>query len=155
MSSLKYFMKEELKKDEVVEIPGTETFTDDNGKPVPFLLRKIGIEEMNKIRQNYTVKKQARNEKGKAIFDKLGNPVFITEVDDSKVTNRLIVESLVQPNLKDQDLMKFYGCVDVTEMPYKIFKKPSDYKYISNQVLLVNDLIEDKSDEELVEEAKN
>lgn len=155
MSSLKYFMKEELKKDEIVEVPGTETFADDNGKPVPFLIKKIGVEEMNRIRQNYTVKKQARNEKGKPILDKFGNLVFITEVDDSKVTNRLIVESLVQPNLKDPELMKFYECVDVMEMPYKIFKKPSDYKYISNQVLLVNDLIEDKSDEELVEEVKN
>jgi hypothetical protein len=148
-------MKEELKQDEYVEIPGTETFKDEEGNPVPFKLKKLGTEEMNSIRKAYTVRKIGKDDKGKQIFDKGGSPVFFTEIDDAKITNRLIVESFIFPNLKDKDLMDFYGCVDVVDMPLKIFKRPKDYKYISNQVMLINDLLEEKTDEELVEEAKN
>lgn len=155
MSSLKYFMKEELKKDEIIEIPGTETFCDDDGKPVPFKIRKIGIDEMSDIRKAYTVKKLAKDERGKQLFDRSGSPVFVTTIDDTKVTNRLIVESVVFPNLKDKELMEFYGCLDVVDVPMKLFKKTKDYRYVSEQVLLINDLKEEESDNELVEEAKN
>ncbi len=154
--SMKYFMREELKKDEVLEVPGVNTFCDDKGNPIPLQIRVLGVDEINKIRKNYTKTKIVLDDKGKRIFDKSGKPMMATECDSVAATNRMIVESLIVPNLKDPELMKFYDCNDVMEMPMKVFKKPKDYAYVSEQVSKANGADdEEMSDDELIEAAKN
>lgn len=153
---MKYFMREELKSDEIVEVPGIEMFKDDKGEKVPFKVKVIGIDEINKIRKNCTARRIAVDDKGKRLFDKAGRPVFTEDVDNEAATRRLIVEALVYPNLKDPDLMKYYGVNDVMEMPFKLFKNSKDYTYISDTVVEVLGLgQQEMSDDELVNEAKN
>lgn len=159
MSNLKFFMVESLKKDEVVEVPGISTFKDEKGNPVPFQILKLGTSKLNDIRKGFTIKKLVKDGKGKQVYSKGGDPLFQVDYDGAKATNKIIVESLNFPNLADKDLMAFYECVDVLEMPMKLFKDPNDFKYISQQVMIVNGMTdeddEDGREEELLEEIKN
>lgn len=154
--SMKFFMREELKKDEILEVPGLDTFCNEKGKPIPLQIKVLGVDEINKIRKNYTKTKIVLDDKGKRVFDKSGKPMMATECDNVAATNRMIVESLLVPNLKDPEMMEFYDCKDVVEMPMKVFKKPKDYAYVSEQVSNANGSGDDEmSDDELIEEAKN
>lgn len=156
--SLQYFMREELKKDEVVEVPGMETFKDENGTIIPFQIKILGVDRINDLRKIYSKNRIVIDEKGKKLYDKNGKPMFEKEVDSVMATNRLIVEALVFPNLKDKELMEFYNCHDVDQMPFKVFKKSSDYQYISEQVteaLGLTSQEDEPTDDELVNEAKN
>jgi hypothetical protein len=157
MSNLKFFMVESLKKDEIIEVPGVQTFKDDKGNPVPFQIIKLGTSRLNEIRKAFTIKKLVKDAKGKQVYSKAGEPMFQVDYDSAKATNKIIVESLKFPNLADEELMKFYECVDVLEMPMKLFKDPNDFKYISQQVLIVNGMADEdeNTDEELLEDIKN
>lgn len=154
--SMKFFMREELKTDEIIEVLGLSTFCDEKGNPIPLQIKVLGVDEINKIRKNYTKTKIVLDEKGKRVFDKFGKPMMTTECDNVTATNRMIVESLIVPNLKNPEMMEFYGCRDVVEMPMKVFKKAKDYAYVSEQVSNANGTAdEEMSDDELVAEAKN
>lgn len=151
-SKLSFFMKEELKNDEIIEIPGVDTFKDENGKIIPFKIRYLSTKEIADIRKYYTNKKIAMDKKGKPIIVN-GEIVYQTDSDWESATDRLIVESFVYPNLKDPDLMQFYDCVDVCDMPRKIFKKPADYSYVSEKVMEIIGII-DSTDDEIIDEVK-
>lgn len=154
--SMKFFMREELKKDEIIEVPGLKTFCDTEGKPIPLQIKVLGVEEINKIKNIYTKTKVVIDDKGKRLYDKSGNPVMATECNNTEATNRMIVEALVLPNLKDPELMEYYDCKDCVEMPMKVFKKSDAYSYISKEVIKVCGLSgSELSDDELIEEAKN
>ena len=155
---LKYFMREELKQDEIVEVPGVATFSDENGTPIPLKFRVLGKEEINDIRKKFTKNKIVCDEKGKRLFDKSGRPVIEAEIDNFAATNRLIVEALAFPDLKDTALMEFYGVHDVTDMPNKVFKHFKDHQYVEEQMLIalgMSDEEAEPTDDELINEAKN
>ena len=40
----------------------------------------------------------------------------------------MIVEALQYPNLKDKELMEYYKCVDITDMPLKVFQNADEYQ---------------------------
>ncbi len=153
---LKYFMREELKEDEVVEVEGVSTFKDNNGNIIPFKIKRLGIDKINELRKKYSINKVLADDKGKRILDKSGKPIIEKEIDDTRLTNRMIVEALVFPDLKDKELMKFYGCFDIDDMPFKVFKRSKDYQYIASEVLKVLGIGEEEpSDDELINQAKN
>ena len=85
-----------------------------------------------------------------------GDVVFRAEKDSVKATRHIIVEALVYPDLKEPELMKFYDCVDITEMPLKVFPNNDEYDYVSKKVLEILRMVEaDESSEREVEDAKN
>ena len=51
--------------------------------------------------------------------------------------------------------MKYYGCVDVTDMPLKVFPKPDEYQHVSRIVMQALGLMSKVTDDEEVEAAKN
>ena len=51
--------------------------------------------------------------------------------------------------------MKFYNCVDLTEMPQLVFSRADEYAQVSRAVLTALGIIEAPQDDELVEDAKN
>lgn len=152
-SNLKFFMLEELKKDEIVEVPGTDTFKDESGKIIPFQIKVLDTDTINRIRNAYRTRKMAVDKKGKPIIAN-GEIVFTTEYDAEAANDKIMAEAFVFPDMHDKALMEFYGCYDVTEMPRKLFRKPADYTHASKMVAQALGLI-DKDDDELIEEAKN
>lgn len=121
IKDLRAFMRESMKEDKFVSAQGPETIKDENGETVVFEFKVLSMTEQDKIRKNYTKKSVAFDEKGKAIVGFSNEVAFKTEYDSEKAGRHLLVEALVYPNLKDPDLMKFFNCHDITEMPMKVF----------------------------------
>lgn len=152
-SKLKYFMQNALKKDDIIEVKGLPIFKDESGAVIPFQIKALSAREIDNIREKYRTRKIARDNKGKPLIS--GNElVYSSEYDAVSANDALIAEALVFPDLHDAELMKFYDCYDVNEMPKKLFKSADDYNYISKVVGESLGLL-DKEDTEIIEELKN
>ena len=149
---LKYFMREQ--KDEIVTAPGPDSFRDEEGNVINLEIRVLSQADIQRINNNYRKRMVATDKKGQPYISN-GEVVFKTEKDNAKATRHIIVEALQYPDLKDPELMKFYGCVDVTDMPMLVFSKADEYAHVNRAVLTALGIIEAPEDEELVEEAKN
>lgn len=149
---LKYFMRS--REPEIVVVPGPDTFLDDEGNVIPFKIRVIPQEEINLINNNYHNRSLATDKKGNPLIA-MGEVVWKTEKDSARAARHLIVEALQYPNLKDKSLMEYYGCVDVTDMPLKVFSRADEYQYVSQIVMQALGLISKVNDEDDLEAAKN
>lgn len=150
---LKYFMVET--EDEIVTAPGPDSFKDENGKVIDFEVKRLSQKDINHIMEMYRERRVATDKKGNPLTN--GNEViFKTDKKSDKAMNHIIVEALVYPDLRDKELMEYYHCVDITEMPLNVFRRADEYSYVLRMVTkilgLSDDLDEDKED---IEAAKN
>lgn len=149
---LKYFMRS--KEPEVITVPGPETIKDDEGHVLPLEIKVLSQGEISKINDMYRVKSMATDKKGNPLIF-MGEVVWKTEKDSARASRHIIVEALQFPNLKDKELMEYYGCVDVTDMPLKVFPKADEYQHISRMVMQALGLASPVNDDEDIEAAKN
>ena len=149
--SLKYFMR--AQQPEVITVPGVDTFRDEEGNIVPLQIRVLTQEEINKINNNYRHRSIATDKKGNPLIAN-GEVVWKTEFDGARASRHMMVEALQYPDLKDKELMDYYKCVDVTEMPLKVFSTPSEYSQVSQIIMKALGLASEVSDEEDLEAAK-
>lgn len=150
--NLKYFMREA--QDEIVTVPGPETFKDEEGNVLDLEIRVLSQNEIQKINKNYRKRSIATDKKGNPLAYG-GEVLWKTEKDSDKATRHLIVEALQFPDLKDKELMAFYKCVDVTEMPLLVFSRADEYAHVTKAVLTALGMMDAEPDSEVVEEAKN
>ncbi|MCD7810364.1 MAG: hypothetical protein LUG91_00710 [Ruminococcus sp.] len=150
--NLKYFMRDT--QDEIVTVPGPETFKDEEGNVLDLEIRVMSQTEIQKINRNYRKRSIATDKKGNPLAYG-GEVLWKTEKDSDKATRHLIVEALQFPDLKDKELMAFYNCVDVTEMPLLVFSRADEYAHVTRAVLTALGMIDAEPDSEVVEEAKN
>lgn len=155
---LKYFMREH--KEEIVTAPGPESFKDENGNVIELEIKVLDQATITKINNNYRKRSIALDRKGNPFISN-GEVVFKTEKDADRATRHIIAEALAYPNLKDPQLMEFYQCNDITEMPLLVFSKSDEYLHIIRVVFAAlglgdynEDTAEEKSESD-VEEAKN
>lgn len=155
--NLSYFMRQSLKKEEIVEVPGPDSIKDENGNAVIFQIKRLSQEHINRIYDNYRTEKVAMDKKRKQPYVVDGKVVMQETRDNRKAYRHVIAEALVYPDLRDKELMEFFGCADMTEMPLKMFT-PSEYDYVAkivNQTLGIDrDDVESEEEQDL-EEAKN
>ena len=150
--NLKYFMRDT--KDEIVIVPGPETIKDENGKVIDLEIKVLGQAEIQRINDNYRKRSIATDKKGNPLA--FGDSVlWKTEKDTARASRHLIVEALQYPNLKDKELMDYYHCVDVTDMPLLVFPRADEYAHVSKAVMAALGLMDNVSNEETVSEAKN
>lgn len=149
---LKYFMR--TKEAEIVTVPGPESFVDDEGKVIDFEIRVLTQEEINTINEGYRKHGIATDKKGNPLVS-AGEVIWKTEKDSARATRHLVVEALQYPNLKDKELMEYYGCVDVTDMPLKVFSKPSDYQHVLRIVMEALGLASTINNDDDIDAAKN
>lgn len=153
--SLSYFMREETKVEQVFEVPGLPFMVNKNGEIENFEIKKLHQETITKINNLYKSRTPMKDAK-KGYVVQGGEVVFKVEKDNAKATRHIIVEALVYPNLKDQKLMDFYGCKDITDMPLKVFPDNDEYAYVNKKVMEVLGLVDPEEDEKKeVEDAKN
>lgn len=150
--NLKYFMREA--QDEIVTVPGPETFKDEDGNVLDLEIRVLSQNEIQKINKNYRKRSIATDKKGNPLAYG-GEVLWKTEKDSDKATRHLIVEALQFPDLKDKELMAFYKCADVTEMPLLVFSRADEYAHVTKAVLTALGMMDAEPDSEVVEEAKN
>ena len=149
---LKYIMRST--EPEVITAPGPESFKDEEGNVIQFEIKVLTQEEINKINEAYRKRSMATDKKGNPLIA-MGEVVWKTEKDSAKASRHLLVEALQYPNLKDPELMKYYGCVDVTDMPLKVFPKADEYQHVSRIVMQALGLASAINDDEELEAAKN
>ncbi len=154
VKNLKYFMRENLKKEEIIVAPGPESIKDENGNTINLEIRVLPNSVIQKINDNYRKRTIALDKKGNPYIS--GNEVvFRTEFDAARASRHVIVEALKYPDLKDPELMKFFDCHDITDMPLLVFPRADEYRHVSNMVMTALGLREAATDEEEIEEAKN
>lgn len=149
---LKYFMRST--EPEVVTAPGPASFKDENGNVVQFEIKVLTQKEINEINDNYRKRSMATDKKGNPLIA-MGEVVWKTEKDSSRASRHMIVEALQYPDLKDPELMKYYDCVDVTEMPLLVFPKSDEYQHVSKIVMQALGLASTVNDDEDMKDAKN
>ena len=150
--NLKYFMRS--MEPEVVTAPGLDSIRDEDGNPIPFEIRVLSQTEINKINEAYRKRSMATAKKGNPLIA-MGEVVWKVEKDSARASQHIIVEALKFPDLKDPELMAYYGCVDVTEMPLKVFSRVDEYQYVSKIVMQALGLAAAVNDDEELEAAKN
>ncbi|MCI8628447.1 MAG: tyrosine-type recombinase/integrase [Firmicutes bacterium] len=116
---LKYFMRNT--QTEIVTAPGPSSFKDENGKVIQFEIKVLSQEQINKINDAYRRKSMATDKKGNPLIA-MGEVVWKTEKDNEKSVRHMIVKALQYPDLKNKELMDYYGCVDITTKQGKIYK---------------------------------
>ena len=149
---LKYFMRST--EAEIVTAPGPESFKDEDGNVIPFEIKVLTQAEINQINDNYRKRSMATDKKGNPLIA-MGEVVWKTEKDSAKASRHMIVEALQYPDLKDPELMKYYGCVDVTDMPLLVFSKSDEYQHVSRIVMQALGLASTVNDDEDKKDAKN
>lgn len=154
MKNLKYFMREH--KEEIITVPGLESFKDENGNVIDFKIKRLTAEEMDRITEGYKKRTVATDKRGNPIVSN-GEIVWKTEVDSKRATRHLIAEAFVEPELKNKELMDYYKCIDVSEIVRKVFPYADDYLQVVKKFNDVNGIGEDfkDKDEKDVEDAKN
>ncbi len=152
--NLSYFMREEAKQEQIVSVPGPDTIKDENGNVVQLEIRKLSNDTITKINEMYETKTLLKDKKGNFVVQN-GVAVYRIDRDRNKAARHLMVEALAYPDLKDKKLMEFFGCVDVTDMPLKVFPDNREFAHVSRQVLKVLNLVDEDSDEKELEDAKN
>lgn len=150
--NLKYFMRDT--KDEIVTAPGPDSFKDENGKVIDFEIKVLSQETINKINEAYRKRSMATDKKGNPLIA-MGEVVWKVEKDNARASRHIIAEALQYPNLKNPELMKHYGCADMTEMPLKVFSRANEYQHVSRIVMQALGLMETPDDSAELDAAKN
>ena len=152
VTSIKAFMRNELKEDTIIEIPGIKTFSDESGNPIPMKIRVITTADLTRIRKACHTRKIAKDAKGKPIFQN-GNIQYDDQYDGNAMNDQMIAESLVFPDMHSKELLDFYGCNSAVELVHKMFRHFEDYTYITEQIQQASGITSDG--DEIIEEAKN
>lgn len=107
MGNLSAFIKPAYTEKKIEIILG-DRFLDEEGKPVPVVMKSLTQERLNAI------SKLSMREK------KVGNKV-VQDIDYNDNLNRCLIESIVFPDLRDRDLCRAYGTEDPVSLPSKMF----------------------------------
>lgn len=132
--NLKYFMREAAEVEKVVTVPAPESFKDENGKVIQLEVKVLSSERIRAINEGYHTHTVALDKKGNPYING-GNVVFRDERDNAKATRHILVEALQYPKLDDPELMKYYNCVDITQMPEKVFSRADEFAHVTRVVM--------------------
>ena len=152
---LRAYMREDAKKEEVVTVPGP--ILDKDGNPDMLEIKVLSNATIQEINDAYKEKVIATDGKGNPYIAN-GEVALRVERNNRKASQHIIAEALVHPNLKDPELMKFFECNDITEMPMKVFPKSDEYTCVSRAVMAALGLIDEPTKEETnktIDEVKN
>lgn len=153
--TLSYFMREELKKEEIFDIKGPDTIKDENGETVIFKIKRLSAQRITEIYDAYKTQTIAMDKRTKKPYVVDGKVVIEEKKDYGKAMRRIVVESLVYPDCRNKELMDFYECVDVTDMPLKMFTS-GEYQEVVEKVNKVLGIgTSDEEEDGDLEAAKN
>ncbi len=152
---LKFFMREQ--KEETVITPAPEGFVDDEGNPLELEIKVLSNARVQEIFAAYRKRSIATDKKGTPLISQHNNEVvFKTERDSARAVRHIIAEALVHPDLKSKEMMDFYKCNDITEMPNKVFPKADEFSHVNRMVMNALGIGEAAApDDEVIADAKN
>ena len=136
MSELKAFLKQNKKTTGTIKIVASENFIGEDGKPMEWEVRPLKSKEADEIRAQCTTMKGKK-------------PV----VDSAKFNRMVAAKCTVFPNLNDKELQDSYGVLGAEELIQELLDNDGEYQMYCKKVLELSGY--DKSDAELIDEAKN
>lgn len=155
--NLKAFMKEDLKDRGTMEFPGIERFTDEKGKPIPFIIKRLSRKEIKEIRELYETKQVFRdkNNGNRPIISGNGQVAIMRDYDSDSAGRHIMVEAFVQPKLDAPELMEYYGVLDRLDMPSILFPNKEEMEYADECLMIACGLKSEKSEKEVIDDVKN
>lgn len=150
--SIKDFMRKELNEEQRIQIPGVKTFSDAEGNPIPITIRLITTSDLKQIRKACHIRKPAKDNKGKLVFQG-GQLQYDDQYDGNAISDEMIVQALVFPNMRDKELLDFYKCNSSVELVHKMFWRLDEYTYLIEKIQEASGI--DAGDDEIIDEAKN
>mgnify|MGYP000721749141 FL=1 len=141
MADIKAFLLPPV-MDETKEVVITKRAVDENGKPIPFVIRVIDQETNDRLLKRAMKKTRA-------------NGRIVQELDTDKYGKLLVDACVVTPNFKDAELCAYYKTTDPLDVPGRMLTM-GEYDLLVKEIRNLNEMIgDDDSLEELEEEAKN
>lgn len=137
MSVLKGFLQPSP-MEETKDVYISDRFKDENGKPLPFKLRKIDSETSEALMKRCRHKERV-------------NGQIITEVDNSKYTKLLILACVVSPNFKDSEMCDYYKVINPEDVPSRMLSI-GEFSRLSDEIMKFNDF---DTPEDIENEVKN
>lgn len=120
----------------------TDSFIDEDGRPILWEIRPIGSEEEKQISDS-VVRTERDNRTG-----------TITQIrDDAEYLARISARAVVYPNLLDVDIQKSYGVDSATKLLRQMLSVGELVK-LANEVMRISGLIEDENSKEKEMEAE-
>lgn len=141
MADIKAFLLPPV-MDETKEVVITKRAVDENGKPIPFVIRVIDQETNDRLLKRAMKKTRA-------------NGRIVQKLDTDKYGKLLVDACVVTPNFKDAELCAYYKTTDPLDVPGRMLTM-GEYDLLVKEIRNLNEMIgDDDSLEELEEEAKN
>lgn len=141
MADIKAFLLPPV-MDETKEVVITKRAVDENGKPIPFVIRVIDQETNDRLLKRAMKKTRA-------------NGRIVQELDTDKYGKLLVDACVVTPNFKDAELCAYYKTTDPLDVPGRMLTM-GEYDLLVKEIRNLNEMIgDDDSLEELEEEVKN
>lgn len=139
MSNIKSFLLEPVMS-ATEEVIVTERAKDEEGNPVPFVLRRIDQDTNDRLVQRAT-RKERRNGQ-------------IVERFDSSFYGKLLIQAcVIEPDFKDSELCQHYGTMDPLDVPSRMLSS-GEYTRLMQAINRFNGF-DDLTAEAIEEEAKN
>lgn len=137
------FLKGNAKPIENIEMIVSKRFTDNEGNPIPWILKQLTGKESNELRKRFT----------KKIKNKLGR--IEEQFNSEGYQEAFITNSIVFPDLTNTKLQQSYGALGA----YDLLQKMLSADELANLQIKVSGFAEEEiienSMDNLVEEAKN
>lgn len=140
MSNLQAFFAQNTKAEIVDEVVVSDRFKDENGKPIPWKIRAITEAENEQLRKAAT--QYVKGSGGRRV----------AEIQPEIYMAKVVVSSVVFPDLKDAELQKSYGVLGAEDLLKRMLLS-GEYARLVQAVQEINGF--DKDINELVEEVKN
>ena len=143
MSKFAKFMKENKVAKENEMLPVTKSLCDENGKPLEWEFRHISSKENETIRESCTIEVPVT-----------GKPnMFRPKMKSSLYIQKMIIASVVMPDLYDAELQDSYGVKTPEDLLFAMVDDPGEYNELAAYVQKFQGF--NVSFDEKVDEAKN
>lgn len=143
MSNLDRFLKQNKKIRENTTYLATKSLTDEEGNPLPWTIRPLTTKDNDRLRDECTIEIPVK-----------GKPnVFRPKLDTSKYLAKMIVASVVEPNLNNKELQDSYGVMTPEDLIKEMIDDPGEYNDFASFIQNFNSFT--TTLDEKVEEAKN
>ena len=143
MATLSQFLKKNKTQKPNEFYAPTRSLCDEDGAPLPWEFRHITSKEQTRIREDCSREVPIPGQKG----------VYRSRVDMNRFVQKIIVASVVFPDLQNVELQNSYGVCTPEDLIYEMVDDPGEY---NDLVLFVEKLQGfDVSFDERVDEAKN
>ena len=147
MSNMSLFMKKNKAVKENTTYAATKSLCDADGNPVLWEIKTVSTKESEKIKGE-CIKEAPVKGKGKGKSNQ-----YKTEFDYIKYNERMIVESVVFPDLLNAELQDSYGVKTPGDLLKEMIDSPSEYNELLAFVQQFSGF--SKTIDEEIEEAKN